>query len=297
MRLARLMCGIGLFSALVVNASAQFYSPPSRDLQPGSDRIPAAAPSTIRIDQRLNSVVSPDWTFTDHEGKTVTTGELMNKRPTLLLMIFYKCTGVCATELENVKKLIRGMKKDNAGELYDLVVVSIDPTETPDLAKAKRQELLDDYNGKGDAGKRKGAESGIHYLVGDEKNIEGLADNIGFRYYRDPANNRITHPAGLTVVSPNRRITRYFISDSFEAEPTILALKDARDEKVGSKDDRPFFLACVNVDPLTGQRSLNIMNIVRTAGVATVLVLACWIVSMNRATKKQMMTKFKDGQD
>jgi protein SCO1 len=289
-RLARLICGVGLMAALVVNASAQFYSPPSRDLQPGSDRIPAAAPSTIRIDQKLNSVVSPDWKFKDQDGKDVTTGELMSERPTLLLMIFYKCTGVCATELENVKKLVRGMKKDNAGELYDLVVVSIDPTESVSMAKEKRQELLDDY-------KREGTESGIHYLVGDTKNIEGLADDVGFRYYRDPANNRITHPAGLTVISPKRRITRYFISDSFEAEPTILALKDARDERVGQKDDRPFFLACVNVDPLTGQRSLNIMNVVRTAGVATVLVLAFWIVSMNRTTKKQMETAFKEGQE
>lgn len=290
MRFARLLCGLGLMSALVVNAPAQFYSPPSRDLQPGSDRIPASAPTSIRIDQKLNSVISPDWKFTNQDGKEVTTGELMSKRPTLLLMIFYKCTGVCATELENVKKLVWAMKKDNAGELYDLVVVSIDPTETPDMAHTKRLDLLKKYN-------RPEAESGIHYLVGDDKNIEGLADEIGFRYYRDPANNRITHPAGLTVVSPKRRITRYFVSDAFETEPTILALKDARDERVGQKDDRPFFLACVNVDPLTGQRSLNIMNVVRTAGVATVLVLAGWIVSMNRATKKQMMAEFKDGQD
>ncbi|MFM9872850.1 MAG: SCO family protein [Fimbriimonadaceae bacterium] len=288
MRLKPLFLGFGL--AIVAFSSAQFYSPPSRDLQPGSDRIPSAAPTSIRIDQKLNAVVSPDWKFKDQDGKDVTTGELMSKRPTLLLMIFYKCTGVCATELSNVKKLLRGMKKDDAGELYDLVVVSIDPTETPMLAKEKRQELLDDY-------KRPGTEAGIHFLVGDEKNIEGLADNVGFRYYRDPANNRITHPAGLTVISPKRRITRYFISDEFEAEPSLLAIKDARDERVGQKDDRPFFLACVNVDPLTGQRSLNIMNVVRTAGVATVLVLAFWIFSMNRSTKKQMETAFKEGQE
>lgn len=282
--------GLSFLMGVATISSAQFYSPPSRDLQPGSDRIPAAAPTTIRIDQKLNAVVSPDWKFTDQDGKLVTTGDLMNKRPTLLLMIFYKCTGVCTTELENVTKLVRGMKKDNAGELYDLVVVSIDPTETPSLAKEKRKELLDSY-------KRPGTEEGIHYLVGDEKNIAGLADEIGFRYYRDPANNRITHPAGLTVVSPKRRITRYFISDSFDAEPTLLALKDARDEKVGQRDERPFFLACVNVDPLTGQRSLNVMNVVRTAGVATVLVLGIWIISMNRSTKKQMATTFKEGQD
>jgi protein SCO1/2 len=217
----------------------------------------------------------------------VTTGELMKERPTLLLMVFFKCTGVCSTEMESVKKLIRGFKKDNAGELYDLVVVSIDPTETPSLAEAKRQEFIDSY-------KREGTDDGLHFLVGDAKNIDGLADEVGFRFYRDPANGRITHPATLMVVSPERRLTRYFVSDTFEAKPTLLALQDARDERVGAKDDRPFFLACVNVDPLTGQRSMNVLNTVRTAGVATVLVLMFWIISMNRSTKKQLETAFEE---
>lgn len=91
------------------------------------------------------------------------------------------------------------------------------------------------------------------------------------------------------IVSPQRRLIRYFVSDTFEAKPTLLALKDARDERVGLKDDRPFFLACVNVDPLTGRRSLNVLNVVRVAGVATVLALAFWIISMNRSSKKEEM--------
>lgn len=265
---------------LVGIASAQFYSPPSRDVQPGSGRIPAAAPSSIRIDQRLNSIISPDWSFTDQDGQSVTTGSLMSERPSILLLVFYKCTGICANEFESLKKVVRGMKKDNVGELYDVIVVSIDPTETKEMAFQKRKELLDSYN-------REGGEQGVHFLTGDAKNIDGLADEVGFRFYRDPENGNITHPAGMMIVSPQRRLIRYFVSDTFEAKPTLMALKDARDERVGLKDDRPFFLACVNVDPLTGRRSLNVLNVVRTAGLATVIALAFWIISMNRSSKKE----------
>ncbi|ARU41933.1 hypothetical protein CCB80_12605 [Armatimonadetes bacterium Uphvl-Ar1] len=268
--------------ALAGVASAQFYNPPSRDVAPGTGRIPSAAPSSIRIDQRLNAVISPDWQFVDEDAQPVTTGDLINERPVMLILLFYKCTGICATEMESLKKVVRGMKKDDAGELYDLVVVSIDPTETPEMAKQKKAELMESY-------KRPGTEGGIHFLTGDAKNIDGLADEVGFRFYRDPENGNITHPAGMMIVSPQRRLIRYFVSDTFEAKPTLLALKDARDERVGLKDDRPFFLACVNVDPLTGRRSLNVLNVVRVAGVATVLALAFWIISMNRSSKKEEM--------
>lgn len=280
-------------SALLAGLSAaQFYSPPSRDITPTTDRIPAQAPSGIKVDQKLGTVISPDWTFTDQGGNKVTTGELFTDRPSLLLLVFYKCTGVCTTEIESVKKLIRGFKKDNAGELYNLTVVSIDPTETTAMAEEKRQEVIKAYN-------REGTDKGFRFLVGDAKDIDGLADEVGFRFYRDPANNRITHPAALMVVSPQRRLTRYFIDDEFDAKPTLLALKDAREEKIGERDDRPFFLACVNVDPLTGQRSLNILNVVRTGGVITVITIVGWIIGMNRQAKKQMKNAFEqqEGQD
>lgn len=287
MKAMRILSACVLAVALAGTSAAQFYNPPSTDIATNSDaRIPAGRRSGIRIDQKLGTVVSPDWQFTDHAGKSVTTGELMSKRPTLLLMIFYKCTGVCATELLNAQKLIRGFKKDNAGELYDLVVVSIDPSEKPEQAAQKRQEFIDSY-------KRPGTEDGLHFLVGDAKNIDGLADEIGFRFQRDEANNQITHPAGLMVLSPDRQVVRYFVSDEFEPRPVLLAIKDAREGKIGERDDRPFFLSCINVDPLTGQRSLNILNTVRTGGAATVLVLMFWIISMNRSTKKQMETAFE----
>lgn len=269
--------------AAVTLSSAQFYSPPSKDMNPGSGRIPSTAPSSIRIDQQLNRLIEPDLEFKNQFGEKVTTGEIFSQRPSILLMIFYKCGGVCSLEMENLLKTVRGLKKDDIGDFYNLVVVSIDSSESPTMAKTRFEQYRDSYN-------RKGTDKGMFFLTGDDKNIQALADQVGFKFYRDPANGQITHPAGLMVVSPQRRLTRYFLSDTFEAKPVLMALQDAEVEKVGARDDRPFFMACINVDPLTGQRSLNIMNLVRTAGVITVLALAVWIVGMSRAGRKDSMT-------
>ncbi len=277
---------IGLLALLTAGfsiASAQFYSAPM-GAAPGSGRIPAAAPSGIRVDQKLNTIIDEGWTFTDQFGEKRTTGEIFSERPSILMMIFYKCTSICAVELESMIKTIRGIKKEDIGDLYNLVVVSIDPQEGTPAAHQRYSEVLEKYN-------REGAEKGLFFLTGDEKNIDGLADQVGFRYYRDPRTGNITHPAGVMIVSPERRLIRYFVDQTYEARPILTALKDARDEVVGVKDDRPFFLACINVDPMTGQRSLNVMNAVRTGGVLTLIGLAVSILVMNRNSKREMMKR------
>lgn len=258
-------------------AGAQLYSPPPMD-PINSTRTITASNSEIRIDERLNAVVSPDIRLKDSEGKSWTTQELFSGRPTVLLLAFYKCTGVCLVELQNLKKTFKAIKKENIGELYNFVVVSIDPTEDSVIAETSRQDFLKAYN-------RPGAEHGVRFMVGTAENVDQLAREVGFKFRRDPANKQITHPAGIMVLSPSRRVCRYFINQEFSTKPVLLAIKDAATETVGSKDDRPFFLACVNVDPMTGQRSLNVMNTVKTGGILTAAILAYAIFRMSRSTK------------
>ncbi|MBX3113920.1 MAG: SCO family protein [Fimbriimonadaceae bacterium] len=285
----RITATFGLAIILLSAAAAQFYEAP-KGVVPGSGRVPAAAPSAIRVDQRLNAVISDNWQFKDHTGKLVTSGEIFSERPTILLLAFYKCTGVCSIEIESLKKTIRGMKKDDVGDLYNLAIVSIDPTEGPKEASAKRDYLIETYD-------RKGTDRGFKFLTGDMKNIQGLADEVGFRFYRDEKTGNITHPAGIMIISPERRIIRYFLDQQYDAKPVLLALQDARNEVVGEKDDRPFFMACINVDPLTGKRSINVMNAVRTGGVITVLAIIGSILIMNRSTKQKDMRNRRGDQN
>lgn len=275
--------GLGL-ACLPLLSFGQFYQPPSTDIGSSTRSVNAANPSQIRIDQRLNFVLSPDITLTNSLGKTEKSAEIFKDRPTVLLLIFYECTGVCSVELRNLQKTLKGIKKEDAGDLYNLVVVSIDPKENATIAEMRRQEFIKAY-------KRDGTDDGFKFYTGTAENVDKLADEVGFRFYRDPANGQITHPAGIMVVSPERRVCRYFLDQEFQARPLLDAIKDATVDKVGARDDRPFYLACVNIDPLTGQRSLNIMNIVKTGGILTVLGLIVSIAWMTTSNKKTAMKK------
>lgn len=282
-----LVCG--LLIASFGAASAQFYGKYQDFPQVGQGRVPAQGGTNaeIRVEQKLNTVLSTDIVFTDSDGKRRTTGDLFDDKPSLLLMVFYQCSGVCTIELNSLLRTVKGMKKDNVGEDFNVTIVSIDPTETPELAAQKKQTYLELYD-------REVGADGWRFLTGDEANIDRLAKEVGFHFYRDPENGNITHPAALMVVSPERRMTRYFLTQEFDAKPVLLALQDAEEDRVGIRDDFVSFISCVNVDPLTGRRSLDVMKTLRLGGIATLLLFGTSVLVMNRKGKLKQMQQDGD---
>jgi len=76
---------------------------------------------------------------------------------------------------------------------FDVVMLSIKPTETPQLAADKKKLILSAYHVPG-------GDEGVHGLVGDLENIHKITDTVGFRYKYDPNTQLINHPAGLMVL-------------------------------------------------------------------------------------------------
>ncbi|MBX3111070.1 MAG: SCO family protein [Fimbriimonadaceae bacterium] len=286
-----------LLAALVAAsalASAQFYGYKDAPV-PGQARVATDATSAgVRVDQKLDSYIDLKLPFVDSEGKDVTLDEYFHKRPVVLLLVFYECAGVCTDELNNLVASVKGFKKDNVGDTFDVVVVSIDPREGPKEAKAKKQTFVDIYKVNSTVPGRDKSDKGWHFLTGKEEDIEKLASQVGFVYNRDPKTGNITHPASLMVLTPSGRLSRYFVTTEYPQQVLLSSIRAAKEEKIGVKDDRPFFLACVNVDPLTGQRSLNILNVVRTFGVLTVLAMATAMFVWSRKAKTANHT---DGDD
>lgn len=271
---------VGAMLCFSMTAQAQFYGKYEDLPTLGQTRTAAVNHNAeVRVDQRLNLVIPPDIAFKDSTGKDLTTKEIFSEKPSLLLMVFYKCAGVCTTELNSMIKTVKNMNDANVGRDFNVVVVSIDPTEGPDMAAQKKEQLLDLYA-------RRGTDEGFKFLTGTQENIKKLADEVGFHYVRDPKTGAITHPAAMMVVSPNRRLTRYFVSQEYDAKPVLLALKDSKEDKVGQRDIIAQIICCVNVDPLTGERSLDVMKALRLAGIATLLILGTSIVVMNRKNNK-----------
>lgn len=214
--------------------------------------------------QKLGDRVPLDLVFRDESGQEVELGELFDDRPVMLALVYYECPMLCTLILNDVLRCVRAMPLD-AGPDYRIVAVSIDPNETSELAARKRETFLEAYG-------REDAEDGWTFLVGDEPNIRALADAVGFRYALDPETGEYAHAAGITLLTPEGVLSRYFYGLEYPTRDVRLGLVEAADGKLGSLVDRAL-LFCFHYDPTTGKYGLVIMNVLRLAAGLTVVVL------------------------
>ena len=270
-----------LFTVVCGLASAQFYGDYKDQAVPGQSRVAMnAAGVGVHVDQHLNEFVPMDAKFTDDQGKSVLLKDMFAGRPIVVLPCFFKCPGVCTAEINNLFDAFKGFKKDYIGRTFDVIVLSIDPRETSVLSATKKDMTIAAYMGAStEHGKRIDAEHGAHFLTGDLKNIRKLTDALGFVYKYDETNGDITHPAGIMVLTPSGKISRYFITNEYPQQVLLNSIRDAGSETVGVKDDRGSFIACMELSPLTGKQSVNILNILKVLGVLTIvsLVSAMWV--------------------
>jgi protein SCO1/2 len=155
-----------------------------------------------------------------------------------------------------------------------VVIVSIDPAETPEIAEVKRRASIVEYG-------RSGSSEGWNFLVGTEENIRQLADTIGFRYAYDANIDQYVHPSGVLVITPEGRLARYFYGIDYPPQDLRLGLVEAANNKIGSPVDQ-FLLTCYHYDPVSGEYTLAIMNIIRIVGVTTVLIIGAALFLMLR---------------
>ncbi len=178
------------------------------------------------IDQRLNNQAPLDLKFRDENGQTVTLGSYFNKGPVILSLIYYTCPTLCPLTEHALVNSLRDIKA-NMGEQYQVVTVSIDPTDKPESAKAQKTLYAGLYG-------RAGASQGWHFLVGDPPSIRGLARALGFRYRYMVSMEHFDHVAGIVVLTPTGRISRYFLGIHYPPAEVRLALVDASHEKIGN---------------------------------------------------------------
>lgn len=224
----------------------------------------------VGIQQHLGTNLPLDTVFRDEDGKEVRLGEYFgpDKKPAVLALAYLECPMLCTLVLNGMVKALRPLSF-TAGDEYDVIVISIDPKDTPELARAKKTNYLDSYGRKGDG-------SGFHFLTGEETSIRTVADAIGFRYRYMPDSGEFAHAAAIYVATPVGQLSRYFFGVEFSSRDLRLALVEAADNKIGNVVDQ-LMLFCYRYDPAAGKYSAQALAIVRLAGIATVLSLAGYI--------------------
>ena len=237
----------------------------------------------MAFNQELGAQVPLDVPFDDDNGKEIKFGDLLKGRPIILVPVFYSCQTGCALVEDSLLKTLAAMTKQSfvpmehtwsgvVGRDFDVVMVSIDPRETPKLAHAKKAFLTNVYN-------QPGTESGWHLLTGDYSNILKLTGAVGFHYYFDAKSGIIRHPTGLVFLTPKGVVSSYVLGTEYTPAVVDSNILVAAKNQIGRKADKVLF-GCIMLDPAAGRRSAIIEDVVRVGCVATLITLATYIVSM-----------------
>jgi protein SCO1 len=245
-------------------------------VQPPSNSMPRML-TEIGLDQRLGEVLPLDAVYRDETGRSVRLGDYFGKRPVILTLVYYECPMLCTQVLNGLTAAIRTLQF-SVGQEFDIVTVSFDPRETPELAAAKKAAYLERYG-------RAGAGAGWHFLTGDQRYIEALTKAVGFRYAYNEGLDEFAHVSAVMVATPEGRLSHYFYGIEYGPRDLRLALVDAGERKVGSPVDQ-LFLYCFHYDPSSGQYSLAVMRLVRGAGLMTLGVLVAGILVMRRRERR-----------
>lgn len=235
----------------------------------------------IGFDQRLGEQVPSDLPFVDASGHRVKLGDYFGKRPVVLALVYFKCPMLCPMALSGLASSLKSLTFD-VGKDFDVLVVSFDPHETPDLASARREEVLHQYG-------RSGTDRGWHFLTGGQDAIHRLTQAVGFRYKYLPEKGEFAHASGIVVLTPGGRVARYFFGIEYSPKDLRLGMVEASGGKIGTPVDT-VLLYCFHYDPQTGRYSATALGILRLAGVLTVLALTLGIVVMVRREKRQTRT-------
>lgn len=241
--------------------------------------------SGVTIEQHLNEQIPLDAVFFDENGKEIPLATFFGERPIVLGLVYYRCPSLCNRIITGIIESLKVLPF-SAGKEFDVILISIDPTESPELAAETKKSILKRYN-------RPQAENGWHLLVGSQASIRRIADTVGFRYKYDPERKQYVHAAGIFVITPQGKISQYFYGIEYSPRDLRLALVQGAENKIGNLVDQ-VLLYCMVYDPTTGKYGLAILRIVQLAGIATVILLGVFIYRMLRHEPKEISEAILD---
>jgi protein SCO1/2 len=265
----------GFFSVFMAAAA---YAQPAQPApaQPSamrdSNSKPAPLPAGLQgvtIEQNLNHQVPLDLVFRDEFGRALPLSTYFSgHKPVLLALVYYTCPMLCNLVLTGMESSLRAISLD-PGRDFEVVAVSFDPHDTPEIAAAKRANYLQRY-------RRPNTANGWHFLTGDEASIQKLTSAVGFRYKLDPATGQYAHASAIMVLTPEGKLSRYFYGVEYAPRDVRLGLVEASQNKIGSPVDQ-ILLFCYHYDPATGKYGAIAMNMLRFAGATFVLICGTFL--------------------
>jgi len=226
----------------------------------------------VEVTEHLNETIPLDLSFTDDSGRDVKLSQYFDgRKPVLLTLNYYNCPMLCTLQLNG---LVDALKNVNLapGKDYEMVTISINPRETPNLARLKKDSYVKSF--------RPESAAGWHFLVGRQPQIDAITGATGFGYKYDEKTKEFAHAAVTMILTPEGKLSRYLYGVFFEPkdpQTLRLSLLEATEGKIGSPLDQ-VLLFCYHYDPQAGSYSVAAWKVMQISMMLTALVLLAVLV-------------------
>jgi len=266
--------GCTLFAASAV-AQVSSYG----DKQAGEnsgDQLPTVL-QKVGVEQHLNQPLPLDAQFVDDTGKTIRLGDYFGQRPAIVTLVYYNCPMLCSEELDGLAGALE-MVRLTPGKDFDIVIISIDPSETPQIAAKKKAYYLKRYG-------RPETTNGWHFLTGQQPAIDAVSNAVGFGYVRVPGPDgkldQFAHASSIELATTDGHLAQYYLGVEYSPKDIMLGLIEASGNKIGSPVAN-ILTYCYHYDPQTNKHSLIVARIVQLGGMVTVVSLGSFMFVMFR---------------
>ena len=277
------MKSLRLLTMLALTGATAAISLAQKDMMPSGKPVelpPGQRPpilETVGVDEHLGRNVDLNLTFIAEDGSTVALKDLFHKgRPVLLDLIYYSCPGLCDLILNGQTQAMRQIPW-TPGDQYEVVTISIDPKEKPDLASQKKQAQVGSYQRSA---------PGWHFLCDKDGNAKTLAEEIGYHYRYDPQQDQFAHASAIFILTPEGRIARYLYGTRFRPMDMRFALTEAAEGRSTLTVEK-ILLFCYHYDPVKHTYVMFATNFMKFGGAVTVLLVGWFLYRMIRMEKRR----------
>jgi protein SCO1/2 len=240
------------------------------------DQLPQVL-QKVGVSQHLNQQLPLDAAFVDEAGKPVKLGDYFGKKPAILALVYYTCPMLCSEEMDGLTSSLE-MVKLTPGKDFDVVIVSIDPSDSPEQAAKSKALYVKRYGRPETAG-------GWHFLTGQRPAIDAVTNAVGFGYVRVPGPDgklsQFAHASSIEIVTSEGKLAQYYLGVEYSPKDMLLGLIDASGNKIGSPVAN-ILTYCYHYDPQTNKHSLRVARVVQVGGMVTVAWLGGFMFLMFR---------------
>ena len=224
-------------------------------------------PSEQKIDviENLGGYIPLDTIFTDESGNEIELGTFFNNEiPTVLTLNYFECPMLCTLVLNGLAESLKNLTL-NAGDDFQVITIDINPNEKTLFANQKKKNYIRGFG-------LENMKNDWHFLTADQESIKKVADSIGYIYYYDKQRDEYMHPAAITLLSSEGKISRYLYGIEYPVKDLKLGILEASEGKIGSTLDK-IILYCYHYDPYKNTYTIFATNVMRLGGIFTIIFL------------------------